>query len=153
MFSVNKLILSPSSHASSDNHSSYHPTIIIYFYVSWLKHKSFYFVASISHTNSIIVFLSPSHWHWWCPQSVLNVQHFSITSGFISVSSAFILVNKLFNYFKAVFNTAGNLRLSILFFKRSAIILTTANIVSFKKTLSFFNCLFRSHYFKRRMKY
>ena len=31
----------------SDNHSSYHSTIVFYIDISWLKHESFDFIAPI----------------------------------------------------------------------------------------------------------
>ena len=113
---------------SSDNHFSHHSTILFYINIFWLKHKSFDFIASISYFYLIIVFLpNPC----WPPGPHLGSCHFLVLARLLYPPVSFLCgINKLFNFFKALFTTAGIFRLSMLLFKSPAIILTICRIVS-----------------------
>ena len=124
---------------SSNHHSSYHPSVMSHSYVPRLKHISFYFIGSISYSNSIIVLLSLPCWDHRSSWSVSNVHHFLLFLQFLIHFIQFLLYffillpQKDFSTFLGQFNIAGNFRPSILFLKRPAIIFQIANIVSFKK--------------------
>ena len=68
---------------SSNHHFSYHPTVMHYFYVPRLKHKSFYFITSISYSNSIVVLLSSPRWDHRSSWSVSNPQRFVLFLQFV----------------------------------------------------------------------
>ena len=114
---------------SSDNHSSHHPTIVFYIDICLLKHKSYsvYFLHLFDHCSfapSLLVSLASRVSFEFLPFSGSG-------SPVLPSSVPFVCgTNKLFNFFKALFNTAGIFRLSILFFKSPAVILTICRTVS-----------------------
>ena len=65
---------SPSSNvnsSSSDNHSSYYPTIMFYLDIFWLDNVSLYFITCISYSYSVNIFFSPSWCRYWSSKLVL----------------------------------------------------------------------------------
>ena len=118
---------------SSNYHSSYHPAVMPNVYISRLEHISFNFITPIPHLNFVVVLVSPARWVHWSPWPVLNSQHFLLLRVLSNRFLHFLPQQRgFFNFFKAVFTIAGNLRLSILFFKRPAIILQTTKLYRLK---------------------
>ena len=149
---------SPSSNVNcspSDNHSSYYSTIMFYFdilfepYIFWFYNVYFLllfdyclFLPSLLETLTFNIVVLVLYHYPLDPfllvivsSSVLSLSKFSLFFGstfpvFPSSMSFFCGMNKLFNFFKALFSTAGTVKLSILLFKSPAIRLTIYKIAS-----------------------